>query len=172
MISVDGVDCAIQEPYPFNEGIFAKKLNGPGFKYEIGVCILTGDIVWVNGPFKVGRHNVKIFLEDGLKFALSDDEAVEVDAGYQGDDALKDPNVAQNRADQREKSVVRSPHEVINSRFKKFEVLNAISLHHGETKRNLKEKHRICFDAVAVITQLRFEFHCGPFDVEYTARYD
>jgi hypothetical protein len=172
LISVDGIDCAIQEPYPFDEGIFSPKLNGPGFKYEIGVCVLTGDIVWVNGPFKAGRHDVTIFSEDGLKFALAEDEAVEVDAGHQGDDALKNPNVAQTRADRREKSVVRACHETINSWFKKFEVLNVAFRHHGDTKRSLEEKHRICFDAVAVITQLRFEFHDGPFDVEHAARYD
>jgi hypothetical protein len=100
LISVDGIDCAIQEHYPFDVQIFSKKLNGPGFKYEIGVCILTGDIVWVNGPFfKAGRNDVTIFVEDGLKFTLAADEAVEVDAGYQGDNQLKNPNVAQTRAD-------------------------------------------------------------------------
>jgi hypothetical protein len=156
LISVDGIDCAIQEPYPFDEGIFSKKLNGPGFKYEIGVCILTGDIVWVNGPFKAGRNDVTIFSEDGLKFALAEDEAVEVDAGYKGDDALKNPNVAQTRRDRREKSIVRARHEIINSWFKKFEVLNAVFRHHGDTKRSLEEKHRICFDAGSVARTVNF----------------
>jgi hypothetical protein len=61
LISVDGVDCACQEPYPFNEGIFSIKLNGPGYKYEIGICT----IVWVNGPFKAGRHDVTIQIASG-----------------------------------------------------------------------------------------------------------
>jgi hypothetical protein len=83
---VDGVDCPIQEPYPFHKGIFSEKPNGPGYKYEVGVCIKTGAIVWVNGPFKAGKHDSTIFKEDGLKDALCDDECIEVDAAYQGDD--------------------------------------------------------------------------------------
>jgi hypothetical protein len=163
---VDGVDCPIQEPYPFNEGIFSKKLNGPGYKYEIGVCIKTGDIVWVNGPFIAGRHDVTIFAEDGLKNALADDEAVEVDSGYQGDDQLKNPSVSQSRKDRIEKSRVRARHEIVNSWLKKFSVLDDVFRH------NSKEKHQICFEAVAVITQLRFKFHGGLYDVEYNAQYD
>jgi hypothetical protein len=126
---VDGVDCACQEPYPFDEGIFSKKLNGPGYKYEIGICIRTGAIVWVNGPFKAGRHDVTIFVEDGLKDALADDEAVEVDAGYQGDDQLKNPNISQSRKDRIQKSKVRARHEIVNSWLKKFAVLNDVFRH-------------------------------------------
>jgi hypothetical protein len=58
VISVDGTDCAIQEPYPYSTGIFSEKLNGPGLKYEIG------HIVWVDGPFDASRHDVTIFKED------------------------------------------------------------------------------------------------------------
>jgi hypothetical protein len=28
--------------------MFSKKMNGPGSKYEVDVCIKTGHIVWVN----------------------------------------------------------------------------------------------------------------------------
>ena len=59
LITVDGVDCAIEERYPFNEKIFSKKLNGPGYKYEVGVCIATGHIVWINGSFLAG---IKVIL--------------------------------------------------------------------------------------------------------------
>jgi hypothetical protein len=105
---VDGVESACQEPHPFDEGIFSKKLDGPGCKCEIGICIRTGAIAWVNGPFKAGRHDVTIFVEDGLKDALADDEAVEVDAGCQGDDQLKNPNISQSRKDRIQKSKVRA----------------------------------------------------------------
>jgi hypothetical protein len=53
-ITVDGTDCAISDPWPwessFNRQLFLKKLNGAGVKYKVGVCIQTGDILWVNGP--------------------------------------------------------------------------------------------------------------------------
>ena len=166
LISVDGVDCACQEPYPFDEGIFSKKLNGPGYKYEIGICIRTGAIVWVNGPFKAGRHDVTTFVEDGLKDALADDEAVEVDAGYQGDDQLKNPNISQSRKDRIQKSKVRARHEIVNSWLKKFAVLDDVFRHKS------MEKHRLCFEACAVLTQLHFDLHGGLYEVEYDVRYN
>lgn len=165
-MSVDCVDCAVKEPYPFDKGIFSEKLNGPGYKYEIGICIATGDIVWVNGPFKAGKNDSTIFKEDGLMDALCEDECVEVDAGYKGSDKFKNPNISQCRTDRKQKSRVRARHEVANSRLKLFEVLNSIFRHEA------KEKHQMCFDAVAVITQLMFEFHGRVYDVEYNAQYD
>eukprot|EP00957_Ditylum_brightwellii_P011559 873839-Ditylum_brightwellii.AAC.1 len=68
---------------------FSEKLNDPDWKYKVGICIITGLIVWVNGPFKVGRHNTTIFNEDGLKDTLCEDKCIEVDHGYQGSNKLK-----------------------------------------------------------------------------------
>lgn len=172
MISVDGIDCAVQEPYPFSERIFSKKLNGPGFKYEVGVCIATGDIVWINGPFEAGMHDVTIFQDHGLKDALCDDECVEVDNGYNGDDCFKNPRIAQSREDRKQKSRVRARHEIENGRLKQFAVLDAVFRHNDSKKFSRKEKHRICFNAVAVITQLGFELEGGLYDVEYDPQYD
>ena len=166
LISVDGVDCPIQETYPFDPKIFSEKLNGPGYKYEIGICIKTGWIVWVNGPFKAGKNDKTIFGEDGLKDALHDDEGVEVDSGYQGNDKLKNPSVSQSRKDRIQKSRVRARHEIVNSYFKKFRVLDSVFRH------DPKEKHGKCFNAVAVITQLRFAIEGALYEVEYDVRYD
>jgi hypothetical protein len=49
-ISLDGTDCPIQEPQPFNKKYFSHKFHGPGLKYKIGVCITTGWVCWYNGP--------------------------------------------------------------------------------------------------------------------------
>eukprot|EP00957_Ditylum_brightwellii_P051030 3869552-Ditylum_brightwellii.AAC.1 len=73
------MDCLVEEPYPFDSHIFSEKLNEPGYKYEVAVYIAICDIVWISGPFKEGRHDVTIFIEDGLKDALCDNEGVEVD---------------------------------------------------------------------------------------------
>jgi hypothetical protein len=166
LVSVDGVDCPIQEPYPFDKSIFSEKLNGPGYKYEVGICIKTADIVWINGPFKAGRGDATIFKEDGLRAALADDECVEVDGGYQGDDKMKNPNISQSRNDRKQKSNVRARHENVNSWLKKFSVLDNVFRH------KTKEKHQLCFEAVAVITQLRFELDGHLYEVDYDVEYD
>jgi hypothetical protein len=158
------MDCPIEEPYPFDTHIFSEKLNGPGYKYEVAVCIATCDIVWINGPFKAGRHDVTIFTEDGLKDALCDDEGVEVDRGYQGDDKLKNPNISQSRKDRIEKSTVCSRHENVNGRLKQFSILKDVFCHPILC-------HKSAFEAVAVITQLGFEFHGCLYSVDYNATY-
>jgi hypothetical protein len=57
LVSVDGTDCPTQEPTPFSPVNYSYKFNGPGLRYEVALCILTGDIVWVNGPFEPGKYS-------------------------------------------------------------------------------------------------------------------
>lgn len=166
-ITIDGVDCAIQEPWPFDKRIFSKKLNGPGYKYEIGICIATGVIVWVNGPFKAGRNDKTIFEEDGLLYSLEEDECVEADMGYQGLVELKNPKIAQSTRARKQKSKARARHENVNGELKKFYVLDSVFRHTDEPET----KHRICFEAVAIICQLRHDFGGHRNHVEYDATY-
>jgi DDE superfamily endonuclease len=169
LISVDGTDCPVKEPRPFDPKIFSEKLNGPGLKYEIGVSIQTCDIVWINGPFKAGRPDKTIFLEDGLKAALCEDECVEVDRGYRGDGALMNPDVSQSRKDRIQKGNVRARHEIVNGRLKSFRILSDVFRTTGE---DLFNKHGLAFRAVAVIVQLGFELHGHLYDVTYNASYN
>ena len=55
---VDCFDCAVQEPgtrmSQWDQSMYSEKHNnGLGFKYKVGVCIKTGFMVWVNGPYKL-----------------------------------------------------------------------------------------------------------------------
>lgn len=165
MITVDGIDCPIKEIWPFDESIFSKKLNGPGYKYEIGVCIKTGAIVWVNGPFKAGRHDKTIFVEEGLKAALCEDECVEGDNAYKGDDQLKTAEMAQTKTAKKQKGKVRGCHENVNGELKKFAVLDNVFRHDPKTR------HQQCFEAVAVICQLRHDFGGHRNTAEYNVTY-
>jgi hypothetical protein len=127
---VNGTDCLIEEPYAFDKGIFSEKLNGPGYKYEVGFrIIMTTDIVWVNGPFKASREDKTIFQEEGLRDALCNDKWVEANTGYQGDNKLKNPNILQSRKDQKEKSKVCGSYEIVNGFLKKFSVLDDVFCH-------------------------------------------
>ena len=54
-ITVDGTDFRIQEPIPFNPKWYSHKFKGPGLRYEVAICIKTGCIVWVIGPFPAGE---------------------------------------------------------------------------------------------------------------------
>jgi len=67
LISVDGVDFKVPEHGPeFSSHKFAKK---SGLRYEVGLCILTGDIVWINGPYACGHWPDLSIARDGLNDA-------------------------------------------------------------------------------------------------------
>jgi len=51
---VHGMDFRISEPKPFNSKWYSHKFKGPGVRYNAGVFIQMGWIVWVNGPFLCG----------------------------------------------------------------------------------------------------------------------
>ena len=69
-VCVDGVDCPTVEPvherYPKDDKKFSKKSNSSGLKYELGISLVTSDLVWMNGPHDAGKSDITIFHEDGL----------------------------------------------------------------------------------------------------------
>ena len=154
-ISVDCTDCPVFEPLPFSRAMYSHKLNGPGVKYEVGVCIKTGKIIWINGPFVGSKSDGKIFRDD-LSTLLCIDEAVEVDHGYAGDDKMKIPSIGFSSKERKMKSNVRAQHEAVNGRLKQFGVLTTHFRHMKPGKEEMMRKHGMCFNAVAVITQLKF----------------
>ena len=99
-----------------------KKINGPGLHYEVGVCIKTTHILWVNRPFVASTNDITIF-RDRLLNLVCKDKAVEVEAGYQGDVKMKRPNMGMTLKMRKEKSQVRGCCENANGRLKQFNVL-------------------------------------------------
>ena len=151
LLSVDGTDFKIQEQTPFWSGWRSFKFNGPGLRYEMAVCIQTGFIVWVNGPFAPGPFpDIKIFRKH-LKTHLLHWERVEADNGYRGDEKTHTPDQhAPTYSQYLIKEQVRDRHETINKRLKEFNCLK-------HTFRHEIHKHGNVFDAVVVLTQLSIE---------------
>eukprot|EP00804_Cyclotella_cryptica_P027219 CCRYP_020392-RA/>CCRYP_020392-RA protein AED:0.22 eAED:0.22 QI:0/-1/0/1/-1/1/1/0/118 len=81
-LTVDGTDMPVQ--HWFDPKYLSHKFNSNGLKYELGVCIQTGNIVWINGPFRAGFHDIDI-CRQALIGALDEDEVAEADGGYQGE---------------------------------------------------------------------------------------
>jgi hypothetical protein len=167
-VSIDGTDFRIYEQKPFWKGWFSHKFNGPALRYEVGICIQSGDIVWLNGPYPAGEWNdIKIF-RDSLKNVLAGivpREKVEADNGYRGEPQYaKTPNDLGLTARAKEqKKKVRARHETVNKRFKQWSCLR-------ERFRHDIIKHGDVFRAVAVVTQLALENSEPLFEVEYDDR--
>ena len=162
MVSVDGTDFEIQEPYPFSPGWYSHKFKGPGLRYEVALAISTGDIVHINGPFPCGNYPDITIFRKKLKTMLRHGEMVEADNGYRGEYYhVRTPADYHTEEERREKAVVMARQETANRRFKQFGVLKQVFRHDINV-------HRVVFEAVVVITQLNINNGEKLFKVSYS----
>ena len=62
LISVDGTDFRIQQQKGSYKYWFGYKFKAPGFRYEVGISIMCGDIVWMNGSTHVGLIRISKYF--------------------------------------------------------------------------------------------------------------
>ena len=165
-MSVDGTDYRIYQQGAAIKGnaYGSHKYAGKSaLRYELGICIRTGQLVWINGPYPAGKYNDIAIFNDVLAHCLDPYERVEADCGYRGHaDKIKCPenvgNPAENLAMQ---GRVRARHETFNGRLKNFEILKQVFRHdisyHGPVLR-----------ACCVLDQLMVENGEPLFSVEYS----
>jgi hypothetical protein len=158
-ISLDGTDCPIQEPRPFNDKYFSAKFGKAGLKYEIGICIQTGWIVWYNGPFPAGASE-KTIAKIGVIRKILPDEKILVDSGFVGCHPCMILPSGIHGISQRMKSLCRARHETVNGRIKTFSVMSSRFRH------DIK-KHESCFLAVLTVTQI----HIMNYGTNFTCYY-
>ena len=171
-VTVDCTDCPINEPLPLTGARlklfgkkdpmwFSEKMNHAGVRYEVAVCIRTGEIVWVNGPFPCGEKNDIAIFRSKLKGKLDEGEMVEADNGYGGEGkTVRKKCEYVSRADKAAKSLALARHETINSNLKKWKILSVAYCHNKDT-------HCIVFSAIIVPTQLGYNRGEKPFQVKY-----
>ena len=138
-MSVDGTDCPIYEPSPWNKKWYSHKFKSAGLRYEIGVGLQSGNICWVNGPFPAGSWpDLKIF-KSKLVNRLGPNEKVEADRGYRHH-KCRMPGKFVSLSDKRAKSKARACHdETVNARLKQLVVSVRISvMSYGSIKSALK----------------------------------
>lgn len=148
IVSVDGTDCRIEEPRPFNKSWFSQKFRGPAVKYEVALDVLTGRCVWINGPFQGSKNDLTIFRQ-GLKHLIPPGKYAIADKGYKGEPTcISFPNHLDDEDIKEFKKRVRARQETFFSRMKSFAVMEQRFRH-----KPVMEKHKACFEAVAIIVQ-------------------
>ena len=162
-MTLDGTDCKIQEPRPFERKWFSHKFRGPGVRYEVGVNIQNGWIVWCNGPYPYGEWSDIKIARHTIVDLLQEDEMCVADGGYRDGYEHFETPTGLNNYDQRMKKLARARHETVNKRIKQFKVLS-------EQFRHPLEKHGICFRACANLTQLVIKYEAPLFQVVYYDR--
>lgn len=158
LVTIDGTDMPVESM--FDPKFCSHKFKSNGLKFEVGVCIETGDIVWINVPFRCGMGDITIARQAVIS-ALEDGEMAEADGGYRGEPFyIKVPKDATSAEEFDMKNVARSRHETANKRLKIYGILKK-AFRHDLTK------HSAVFRAVAVITQLNINHGFPLFDVKY-----
>ncbi|CAB9517840.1 unknown protein [Seminavis robusta] len=142
------------------------KFNGPGLRYEIAVCIQTGWIVWINGPFPCGEWvDIAISLSSLVHMFEGDERAV-ADKGYRGYPQYFDCpwRHLDNQQQTSRKALARARHECVNRRLKEWSCFLQRWCHS-------LDKHGKMAHAVANIVQLQI-MDKPMWQVEYYDRVD
>jgi DDE superfamily endonuclease len=162
LISVDGIDFRMWErkhpTLPVNTKDCSKKFNHGAVKYELACSIFHAKCVWINGPFRGGKHDMTVFREDGLKakmLATAPGKIAIADRGYatsRPDEVaiLATPNETDPEALGNFKRRVRCRHETFNGRIKFFKCLS-------DTFRHGLDKHKFALEAVCVTVQYQMD---------------
>lgn len=165
VISIDGTHVKSYEPThpvkPKDTEAFSHKHQSAGYNIEIGLSLWESKLLWWNGPFSAGKHcDVKIFTEFGLKDKLTETgQKAIADGGYSGHpDLVSTPNSHDYPEVAEFKRRVRQRHERYNGVLKEFDCLMNIWRHSAERLSQ-------CFEAVAVITELKMQMGEPLFDV-------
>jgi hypothetical protein len=82
MLSVDSTNFWLAMGY--SKPFWSCKFQKSGARYEVGLCIKTGDICWLNGPYEAGICNDGMIFKDTLVSMLEYGERCETDGGYWG----------------------------------------------------------------------------------------
>ena len=147
-ITVDGTDFRIQEPIPFDPRWFSHKFKSAALRYEVGICIQTGEIVWINGPFACGSWPDLRIARTDLIYMTDPEEKILADGGYaDGDEFFEVPHKGEVSEDQRMKARARARHETVNRRFKVWNIVKKVFRHSSD-------KHGMVFLAIVNITHM------------------
>lgn len=148
------MDFKILEPSPFNKGWYSHKFKSSGLRYEIGLNIRTGDIVWAFGGYPCGLYPDLNLARESYVHSVEPGEKKLADRIYKDDHFIL-PN-AQNRTLHNN---IMSRHETVNKRMKQFNILK-------HEFRHTLDKHPSIFHAVANLTQLVLETEQPLFAVQ------
>jgi hypothetical protein len=161
-VSLDGTDFAIYEPTPFDPKWYSHKFKGPGLRYEIGLCLRTGHIVWVNGGYACGEYpDLKLARESYLD-NIEEGERTIADNTYQDEHFIYSNRYPHLRAKIKH---ILARHETVNKRMKQWGCLS-------KRFRHRIVLHPICFRAVANLTQLMILLGEPLYQVDVDANFD
>ncbi len=115
-------------------------------RYEVGVCINTGWIVWMNGPYPCGDWPDLSIAKAFLHHVLSPGEMYVANGTYRAAQALQ-PSQGLTQVEDDYMAVCRACHETVSRKFKMFQSIQ-------NTFKREVTKHGLFTHAIANVIQL------------------
>lgn len=125
---------------------YSHKFHGPGLRYEIGLNIQTGDIVWKHGGYPCGSYSDLRLARTAYVLSVDVGEKTLADKGYRDGIFFILPNDTNQTFHKR----IMNRHETVNRRIRQFKILK-------QSYRHDLKKHPIVFSAVLNLTQLKIQ---------------
>lgn len=159
-LSTDGVDFKLWErqhpTYPVDTKAMSHKFRACAAKYIIVLSVFRSKCLFIEGPFRGGKHDLTMFKESGLMRKLETSNKICIaDRGFRSKRPCERENFGlPDYMDSKElnnfKSRARLRQETYNRRLKHFECL-------AGTFKNGFLKHGIALRAVAVLVQYQMD---------------
>ena len=159
---IDGTDLPVWRPpipdeikgdpeaeFYYLQNWFSFKLRTYAIKYEIGVHVLTGKIVWIYGPKRGAVHDGRLTRERLLKVLPKGERAL-ADRGYSGVPGCLTPMKGRRNATDKRLDDIRRKVERVIGRIKFFNIL------YREYRGNL-DLHPAIFDVVCRIVNINLK---------------
>ena len=124
----------------------------------MAICIQTGWIAWINGPFPAGDWSDSNIAHNGVCEELDPGEKFLVDGIHSSAHGCSEMPTGFNNDDQHVKAVARARHENVNRLFKNFGILERRFCHRVEL-------HGLVFQAVANVIQASILLEKPVFDI-------
>jgi hypothetical protein len=163
--SIDGTDFRQEEKQHPNMTRDNKecsvKFKHCACKFEIMLSLHESRILWINGPFRGGKHDVDIFTSS-LVDRIPTGKFVVADRGYKCKQAahrakVSLPSSTDSKGLANFKMRARCRQETFNARLKKFESLSGALFRHGGGADAGREFFGITIVAVCVIVQYQMD---------------
>jgi hypothetical protein len=158
LITTSTIDFPILDPRKKNSKkelspYYSHHVKGPALRYEVGVSIFGGDIVWTNGPFRAGCETESEIFEN-LKESIDPDEIAEqfsrldlfCDKSPDSDTAKMVPSKTRDRQ------------KMVNDRLMSFKILQRF--------RHNVLSHDTVFRAIVALVQLSIEKEIVTFELD------
>ncbi len=157
-MTLDGLECLIQRPLDnaIQRQYYSGKIRKHSIKYEIGIQLISGKIVWIAGGIPGSVHDLEMVRSCGLIPLLLSGEMVLSDRGYIGENCFMHPfKPAKIEEEIQFNSVIGSIRETVEHTIGRLKIFQFTQ----QKWRHNIELHPIAFKVICHTLNIELELH-------------